>query len=86
MSTGQLNVKPLISHRLELEDGPETFHQIINRLVDLVKVIIQLGKGNCKWGSAREKRVQNYFSYHFLNTNVYCIQTKNEAFTCFLFH
>ncbi|WP_188454881.1 galactitol-1-phosphate 5-dehydrogenase [Virgibacillus oceani] len=31
MSTGQLNVQPIISHRLQLRQGPETFHKIINR-------------------------------------------------------
>ena len=31
MSTGQINVKPLITHRLNLQEGPETFTKIINR-------------------------------------------------------
>lgn len=30
MSTGQLNVKPIISHRLHLAQGPVTFDDIIN--------------------------------------------------------
>ncbi|WP_017797928.1 galactitol-1-phosphate 5-dehydrogenase [Oceanobacillus kimchii] len=44
MGTGQLNVKPMISHRLGLEAGPEIFHQITNRLSDAVKVIFHPGK------------------------------------------
>ncbi|WP_099159548.1 galactitol-1-phosphate 5-dehydrogenase [Virgibacillus ndiopensis] len=31
MSTGQINVQPIISHRLQLREGPETFNKIINR-------------------------------------------------------
>lgn len=31
MSTGQINVEPIITHRLQLEEGPETFTKIINR-------------------------------------------------------
>ncbi|MDC3411928.1 galactitol-1-phosphate 5-dehydrogenase [Aquibacillus sp. 3ASR75-11] len=31
MSTGQINVKPIISHRLQLREGPETFDKIINK-------------------------------------------------------
>jgi L-iditol 2-dehydrogenase len=31
MSTGQINVKPMITHRLKLQEGPETFTKIINR-------------------------------------------------------
>ena len=31
MSTGQINVKPMITHRLNLQEGPETFSKIINR-------------------------------------------------------
>ncbi|AKG75373.1 galactitol-1-phosphate 5-dehydrogenase [Salinicoccus halodurans] len=31
MSTGQINVEPIISHRLSLHEGPETFKKIINR-------------------------------------------------------
>ena len=31
MSTGQINVKPMITHRLPLEEGPETFAKLINR-------------------------------------------------------
>lgn len=31
MSTGQINVKPIITHRLQLEQGPDTFKGIINR-------------------------------------------------------
>lgn len=39
MSTGQIQTKPIISHRLELHKGPETFQQIINREMDSVKVL-----------------------------------------------
>ncbi|MDO6654784.1 galactitol-1-phosphate 5-dehydrogenase [Anaerobacillus sp. 1_MG-2023] len=39
MSTGGINVKPMISHRLALEDGPETFDNIINRKDAYVKVL-----------------------------------------------
>ncbi|MBF0707437.1 galactitol-1-phosphate 5-dehydrogenase [Alkalihalobacillus hwajinpoensis] len=39
MSTGEINVKPMISHRLALEDGPETFDNIINRKGSYVKVL-----------------------------------------------
>ncbi|MEK5039835.1 galactitol-1-phosphate 5-dehydrogenase [Sporosarcina sp. FSL K6-3457] len=31
MSTGQIDVKPMITHRLGLEEGPEIFNKIINR-------------------------------------------------------
>lgn len=31
MSTGQINVKPIITHRLQLAQGPDTFKKIINR-------------------------------------------------------
>ena len=31
MSTGQINVKPMITHRLQLNEGPETFNKIVNR-------------------------------------------------------
>lgn len=46
MSTGQINVKPMISHTLELSQGPETFKQIINREIDAVKVLFypEIGK------------------------------------------
>ncbi|MGE6717565.1 galactitol-1-phosphate 5-dehydrogenase [Peribacillus frigoritolerans] len=39
MSTGQINVKPMISHRLSLQEGPEVFQKVINREIDSVKVI-----------------------------------------------
>lgn len=39
MSTGQINVKPIISHRLPLEQGPETFDRIINRKESFGKVM-----------------------------------------------
>ncbi len=39
MSTGGINVKPMISHGLSLEDGPETFDNIINRKDSYVKVL-----------------------------------------------
>ncbi|UFT99601.1 galactitol-1-phosphate 5-dehydrogenase [Radiobacillus kanasensis] len=41
MSTGQINVKPLITHRLRLEEGPETFESIIERKEFFGKVIFQ---------------------------------------------
>ena len=31
MSTGQINVKPMITHRLQLNEGPEIFNGIINK-------------------------------------------------------
>lgn len=31
MSTGQINVKPMITHRLKLNEGPETFNKIVKR-------------------------------------------------------
>ncbi|MFD1385225.1 galactitol-1-phosphate 5-dehydrogenase [Oceanobacillus oncorhynchi subsp. oncorhynchi] len=39
MKTGQLDVKPMISHHLPLENGPEVFHQLIHKEVDAVKVL-----------------------------------------------
>ncbi|WP_163972142.1 galactitol-1-phosphate 5-dehydrogenase [Oceanobacillus halotolerans] len=39
MSTGQINVKPMISHRLQLSEGPETFDNLINRKGSYVKVL-----------------------------------------------
>ncbi|ASK62544.1 galactitol-1-phosphate 5-dehydrogenase [Virgibacillus phasianinus] len=39
MSTGQLNVKPIISHRLHLVQGPETFDNLINRKGTYGKVL-----------------------------------------------
>lgn len=39
MSTGQIDVQPIITHRLKLEDGPETFQKIINRDEAFGKVI-----------------------------------------------
>ncbi|MGP4106008.1 galactitol-1-phosphate 5-dehydrogenase [Virgibacillus sp. L01] len=39
MSTGQLDVKPMISHRLNLREGPETFDNLINRKGSYVKVL-----------------------------------------------
>ncbi|MFC4557631.1 galactitol-1-phosphate 5-dehydrogenase [Virgibacillus kekensis] len=39
MSTGQINVKPIISHRLQLRQGPETFEKIINRDESFGKVL-----------------------------------------------
>ncbi|WP_173915504.1 galactitol-1-phosphate 5-dehydrogenase [Halobacillus sp. Marseille-Q1614] len=41
MNTGQLNVKPMISHQLNLEQGPEIFDRIINRKENYVKVLFQ---------------------------------------------
>jgi len=31
MSTGQINVKPMITHRLQLNEGPKTFNEIVKR-------------------------------------------------------
>ncbi|QAS51514.1 galactitol-1-phosphate 5-dehydrogenase [Halobacillus litoralis] len=39
MSTGQLNIKPMISHRLPLEKGPDTFQKLIQHNEDYVKVL-----------------------------------------------
>ncbi|MFB4167244.1 galactitol-1-phosphate 5-dehydrogenase [Virgibacillus sp. JSM 102003] len=39
MSTGQIDVKPMISHRLNLREGPETFDNLINRKGSYVKVL-----------------------------------------------
>ncbi|MFC7321758.1 galactitol-1-phosphate 5-dehydrogenase [Halobacillus campisalis] len=41
MRTGEINVKPMISHKLHLHDGPETFGRIINRKEDYVKVLFE---------------------------------------------
>ena len=40
MSTGQIDVKPLISHQVSLQEGPETFRKIINREEVFGKVIM----------------------------------------------
>lgn len=39
MSTGQINVKPIITHRLQLEQGQDTFKKIINREESFGKVL-----------------------------------------------
>ena len=39
MGIGKINVKPIISHRLHLQQGPETFDKIINRTENFGKVI-----------------------------------------------
>lgn len=39
MSTGQIDVKPIITHRLNLAQGPETFKKIINREEPFGKVM-----------------------------------------------
>lgn len=39
MSTGQITVKPIISHRLELSEGPNTFRKIVNKEMSYVKVL-----------------------------------------------
>ncbi len=39
MSTGQINVRPMISHHLSLEAGPQTFDDLIHRRGDYVKVL-----------------------------------------------
>lgn len=49
MSTGQINIKPMISHRLDLMQGPETFHQIINRQINAVKVLFHPEDGDTSW-------------------------------------
>ncbi|MFD2922260.1 galactitol-1-phosphate 5-dehydrogenase [Halobacillus naozhouensis] len=45
MSTGQINVKPMISHQLELKEGPETFEDLINRRGSHVKVLFYPERG-----------------------------------------
>ncbi|SFE11937.1 L-iditol 2-dehydrogenase [Lentibacillus persicus] len=45
MSTGQINVEPMISHRLKLEEGPETFDNLINRKGNYVKVMFHPEEG-----------------------------------------
>lgn len=39
MKTGQLDIKPMISHHLPLEKGPEIFHQLTYKEIDAVKVL-----------------------------------------------
>lgn len=39
MSTGEINVDPIISDRLDLEKGPETFYNLVNRKQHYDKVI-----------------------------------------------
>ena len=39
MSTGQIQVKPIISHKLALSEGPKIFKGMINREIETVKVI-----------------------------------------------
>lgn len=39
MQTGQIDVTPMITHRLKLEKGPETFEKIINREESFGKVM-----------------------------------------------
>lgn len=39
MQTGQLNVKPMISHRLSLKEGPAIFRQLIHKEIHTVKVL-----------------------------------------------
>ncbi|MFB5661264.1 galactitol-1-phosphate 5-dehydrogenase [Alteribacillus sp. HJP-4] len=46
MNTGQINVKPMISHRLPLEEGPKTFENIINQREKFVKVMFSPEKKN----------------------------------------
>lgn len=45
MSTNQINVKPMISHRLKLEEGPETFDNLINHKGKYVKVMFYPEEG-----------------------------------------
>lgn len=40
MSTGQIDVEPIISHQVSLQEGPETFRKIINREEVFGKVIM----------------------------------------------
>lgn len=39
MSTGQINVKPIITHHLQLAQGQDTFKKIINREESFGKVL-----------------------------------------------
>ncbi|WP_077329167.1 galactitol-1-phosphate 5-dehydrogenase [Virgibacillus siamensis] len=39
MANGQLNVKPIITHRLNLQEGPDVFDQIVNRKDTFGKVL-----------------------------------------------
>lgn len=39
MSNGQINVEPIISHRLQLEEGPDAFKRMINREESFGKVL-----------------------------------------------
>jgi L-iditol 2-dehydrogenase len=39
MSTGQIKVDPIVTHRLPLEKGPETFNNIINKKENFGKVL-----------------------------------------------
>lgn len=39
MSNGQLNIQPLISHRLSLKEGPATFENLINQKGSFIKVM-----------------------------------------------
>lgn len=39
MSTGQINVQPIISHRLALSQGPTVFKKIVNKEMDYVKIL-----------------------------------------------
>lgn len=39
MSTGQINVKPIITHRLQLTQGPDTFKKIVNREESFGKIL-----------------------------------------------
>lgn len=45
MATGQLKIKPIISHRLPLSAGPETFDRIINRKESYGKVLFYPEQG-----------------------------------------
>ena len=39
MSTGQIHVQPIISHRLALSEGPNVFKKIINKEMDYAKIL-----------------------------------------------
>jgi L-iditol 2-dehydrogenase len=39
MSTGKINVHPIISHRLALREGPDVFKKIINKEMEYAKIL-----------------------------------------------
>ncbi|SET53999.1 L-iditol 2-dehydrogenase [Salinibacillus kushneri] len=58
MSTGQIVVDPMISHRLSLEEGPEALQKIINREIESVKVLFLPEKAEKSGTLASEKVVR----------------------------